>query len=246
MRNKIVLYTSIFGGYDGLLPQPKAIGIDRICFTDRPLKSRSWEIVQIDPPANDSVRKSRYPKILPHLFLKDYDYSIYIDGNYLVVGDLHEMINLHLKHSNIAIFDHNQTKTDRRNCVYKEFEALLEMSAKGTYKDDPEVMRKQIERYKNEGYPAENGLIFGASILRKHNEPDVIKAMEAWWNELKNGSRRDQLSFNYATWKTKLNYTVIDGDLRNNRWLFMIGLHRRNYFWKVFRYRLRKLLGIRK
>jgi hypothetical protein len=246
MRNKIVLYTSIFGGYDGLLPQPKAKGIDRICFTDRPLKSRSWEIVQIEPPVEDPVRKSRYPKILPHLFLKDYDYSIYIDGNYLVVGALHEMINLHLKHANIAIFDHNQTASDRRNCVYKEFDALLEMSAKGTYKDDPEVMRKQIERYKNEGYPAENGLIFGASILRKHNEPDVIKAMEAWWNELKNGSRRDQLSFNYAAWKTNLNYSVIDGDLRNNQWLFMIGLHRKNYFWKLFRFRLRKLLGIKK
>mgnify|MGYP000894400819 CR=1 FL=1 len=246
MQNKIVLYTSIFGGYDGLLPQPELKGIDRICFTDRPLQSRSWEVIQVKPVSSDPVRNSRFPKILPHRFLSNYDISIYIDGNYLVVGDLHQLIERYLLKSNIAIFDHNQTTGDRRNCLYKEFDALIEMGKTGKFKDDPKIMHQQIQRYKDEGYPSDNGLIFGAAILRRHNSPDVIEAMETWWMELENGSRRDQLSFNYAAWKVNLNYAFVDGDLRNNQWFYMIGIHRKDYFWKLFRYRLRRMLGIKK
>ena len=35
-------------------------------------------------------------------------------------------------------------------------------------------------------------------ILRRHNEKDCIRVMEDWWTEIKYGSKRDQLSFNYV------------------------------------------------
>lgn len=242
-KNNIVLYTSIFGGYDGLLPQPNIKGIDRICFTDRKIRSHSWNVVQVEPELTDPVRNSRKIKILAHHYLKEYETSIYIDGNYLVIGNLYSLLEKSFLNANMAIFDHNQTTADKRDCVYDEYKALLAMGAR---KDDPEIMRRQVEKYRAEGYPAHNGLIFGAALIRKHNEPDVIRTMERWWSELENGSRRDQLSFNYSAWKENLNFTIIDGDLRNNQWLIMIGIHRRSYFWKLFRYRLRRLLGISK
>ena len=43
-------------------------------------------------------------------------------------------------------------------------------------------------------------------VLRKHNEPDVIKTMESHWNELKHNSRREQLSFNYVAWKNDFEF----------------------------------------
>ena len=84
------------------------------------------------------------------------------------------------------------------------------------YKDDPEIIQNQIQRYQKEGYPVNNGLIKGGIILRRHNEKDVINAMESWWEEVKYNSKRDQLSFNYVAWLHNLKFNYIEGDLRNN------------------------------
>ena len=75
-----------------------------------------------------------------------------------------------------------------------------------------------MERYQKEGYPRHNGLITGMVILRRHNEKDCIKVMEHWWTEIKYGSKRDQLSFNYVAWKNKLKFSYIDGDSRINQY----------------------------
>jgi hypothetical protein len=246
MKNKIVLYTAVFGGYDGLIPQPVIPGVDRVCFTDRKIRSSSWDIMEVTPETDDPVRNSRKVKILAHRYLNQYDRSVYVDGNFLVVGDLNSLIRKSLSNANMAIFDHNQTKDDKRECVYEEYNALMHMGKISGFKDSPELMTRQIERYRFEGYPEHNGLLSGGVLIRKHNEPDVIRTMERWWHELEIGSRRDQLSFNYAAWKENFKFTVIDGDLRSNEWLHMIGIHRRSYFWKLFRYRLRRLLGIKK
>ena len=50
-------------------------------------------------------------------------------------------------------------------------------------------------------------------LLRRHNSPDVVQAMNAWWGELVAWSKRDQMSFNYVAWKEGLhfNYMQIDG-----------------------------------
>ena len=42
--------------------------------------------------------------------------------------------------------------------------------------------------------------------------------MEDWWTEIKYGSKRDQLSFNYVAWKNKTKFNYMDGDSRNNQY----------------------------
>ena len=44
--------------------------------------------------------------------------------------------------------------------------------------------------------------------------------MEDWWTEIKYGSKRDQLSFNYVAWKNSLNFNYMDGDSRNNEYFY--------------------------
>ena len=67
------------------------------------------------------------------------------------------------------------------------------------------------------------------AILRRHNSEDVRRAMEYWWNELKNNSRRDQLSFNYSAWKNKLDFIYIEGDSRDNKY-FLHTPHKKKYY----------------
>ena len=241
--SRVAVYTAIFGPYDGLIAQPKLPGFDFICFTDQRFKSNHWKIITCEPILSDPTRESRRYKINPHLFLSDYDISIYIDGNFLIKGDLLHLIESSLSSLNMAVFDHNQTE-DARNCIYEEFDALVKLSEEGHNKDSIELMNRQINSYKEANYPAQNGLISSGCLIRKHNEKEVIKTMEFWWNEIEKGSKRDQLSFNFSAWKTGLKFSVIDGNIRDNQWMVMLGKHRKSYKMKLFRYRFKKAFGL--
>jgi hypothetical protein len=244
-NSKTVVYTAIFGGYEGLLPQRPVPGVDFVCFTDIPVKVKPWKVILVPPPESDSTRCARKYKILPHNYLPEYDCSIWIDGNYLVVGDINELISKTLRNYNMAYFDHRSSIADARDCVYEEHASIMKLGgASGLYKDDPAVMQKQMDRYRREGYPPHNGLIFSSVLIRRHHAKDVVATMERWWNELSQGSKRDQLSFNYAAWKEALTATVLSENVRNNRLFFQIGKHRKSYRMKLFRYRLKRLFGL--
>ena len=88
--------------------------------------------------------------------------------------------------------------TPIRKCIYDEERVVLAMK-----KDVKENTNPQINRYKKEGFPKNYGLLQSNILIRRHNSPDCIKLMEDWFEELKNGSHRDQLSFNYILWKNQ-------------------------------------------
>ena len=91
---KKVIYTSIFGNYDKLHYQEYIPdGYDLIIFTDSDIKSDQWEVRKESSIYQDNVRNAKRFKILPHRFLKEYDISIYIDGNYIVKKDINELVN---------------------------------------------------------------------------------------------------------------------------------------------------------
>ncbi len=241
--SKIAVYTAIFGDYDGLIPQMKMSGVDYICFTDQPFQSKTWTIKRVEPAVADLSRSNRQIKMLAHRFLPDYDISVYIDGNFLVKKDLKSLISDYLCDANMAVFDHNQAQ-DARDCIYKEYEAILAMKDKPGKQFDVDAMQLQIERYRTEGFPENYGLISGGVLVRRHHAPDVVKAMERWWYELQNNSKRDQLSFDYVRWKENLQVNIIPGDVRNHEFFHLLGAHRRDYTGKLFRYKLKRFFRI--
>ncbi len=234
--NDKVIYTSIIGGYDDLFePDFKPEGWDFVCFTDRDLKSNTWDIQKVLPLYKDNTRTARKYKLLPHRWFPNYKYSCWIDGNAKVRNNINELLSK-LDDCNMATNDHAKTLLDPRDCVYMEAEAILyfgklNMSKnpqKGlrNYKDNPEIIKRQINRYFNEGYPRNNGLLSSMVLLRRHNEKDCIKTMEEWWTEMKHNSKRDQLSFNYVAWKNDFKYVFLDGDVRDNHYFLNMGAHK--------------------
>lgn len=224
---KKVIYTTIFGGYDNLVePHFVPDGWDFVCFTDDDIESDVWNIVKVKTFYNDNTRNAKQFKVLPHRHLSEYDYSIFIDGNMTIRNNPDELIKNYLNTSNIAFFDHNKNLLDPRDCIYKEAEVIFEFGKRnGNYKDNPVLIRNQIQKYFDKGYPKNNGLITGMVILRRHNEKDCIRAMEDWWTEIKYNSRRDQLSFNYVAWKNNTNFNYLPGDSRDNKWFVSLGKH---------------------
>lgn len=194
--NKKVVYTCITGGYDALIePRVVSDGFDYICFTDNlNMESNVWTIKPLPKETEglSQVKKQRYVKINAHLLLKDYDLSIWVDGNVDLKGDLNKFVNETLV-DDVSVYVPTHPS---RTCIYAEAKAVISMK-----KDTSENVKPQIERYKEEGFPANYGLLQSNIMLRKHNNEDCIRLMEAWFAELKDNSHRDQLSFNYALWK---------------------------------------------
>ena len=229
MVNKKVIYTAIFGGYDKL-PEPTFIpeGWDFICFTDSNIQSDIWTIKNVPAIYEDSTRNARKHKLLPHRLFPNYDYSLWVDGNIIIQSDVNELIEQYLQDANLAVHDHNQNVLDPRNCVYKEADTIFYFGKKnGNYKDDPKVIHKQVQGYADEGYPQDNTLAVTMQVLRRHNEPDCIKTMETWWQEIKYKSKRDQLSFNYSMWKTGMKFNYFVGDSRSNKHFLNTGKHKK-------------------
>jgi hypothetical protein len=222
---KKAIYTTIIGKYD-ILEEPNFIpeGYDFICFTDQKIHKPNsiWKIKQVLPLYKDNTRTARKYKILPHRFLPEYDISIWTDGNELVVGDINKLQEKYLKDKNMAIYNH-MSCWDKRDCIYEEAKAIFNLgNQNNNWKDDPSIITKQMERYVNEQYPLNNGLIVSGVMFRKHNKKDVINCMETWWTELKYGSKRDQLSFNYAAWKCNTQFNWINQDIRDDGYVLEV------------------------
>ena len=220
--NKKVVYTSVFGNYDDVVEPKLPEGWDWKCFSEQ----NSLPIYE------DNMRNAKRYKILPHRFLKEYEISIYIDGNYIIKRDVNELVDRYLNDVNAVFHNHNsQPAYDKRNCIYDEAKTILMFGEKNmkitpergmkNYKDNPEIIVNQMKRYTNDNYPEQNGLITGGVILRRHNEKDCIKVMEDWWKEIRYGSKRDQLSFNYVAWKNKFKFNYMNSDCRDNSYFYL-------------------------
>lgn len=209
IRNKKAIYTCITGGYDSLL-EPKYItdDFDYICFTDNnKLTSDVWQIRLLPKETEglSQVKKQRYVKINAHKVLNEYDLSIWVDGNVEIKSNLNDFVNNTLT-DDCSVY---VPKHPSRNCIYAEAKVCISMK-----KDTKENIQPQIDRYKEEGFPVNYGLLQSNIMLRKHNDKDCIRLMECWFEEVKNGSHRDQLSFNYALWKNQdVKITYLDKNI---------------------------------
>jgi hypothetical protein len=204
---KIAVYTCIINNYDRLNEIKKVEeGIDYICFSDNEFSNNTWRIIKVKNDLNlDNSRFSKHPKILPHLYLKDYDISIWIDGNIEVQGNIHELLNS-LNDTCFHICRHPS-----RNCLYKEATIVIAYRVAS-----PQLVADQIAKYKNQRFPENNGLIAGGVIIRNHNDLVCKSIDEQWWQEILNFSKRDQLSFNYVAWKNpSFKFEYIKEDFRS-------------------------------
>ena len=206
---KTCCYTCIFGGYDVLQPiaQPGE-GIDYICFTNDLKKTvPGWKLRPIPKDlANLSpIKQQRLIKILPNKYLKEYDISIWVDGNIAVIGDLRKTF---LSKYDLNMYPVYMRKHPTRDCIYEEQKAVVRLK-----RDTEANTKRQIETYRAEGFPAKFGLVESNVILRRHNDQRCAALMYRWAVQVVKGSHRDQLSFNYAVWRTGIKYGILDENL---------------------------------
>ena len=198
---KMVMYTAIFGKYDDL-KDPIYIddNCDYVCFTDdETLTSNVWDVrVVKDMDISHNRKMAEAYAVLPHKYFSEYELSVYVDGNVVIRGDLREYAIKYMEHSNMLTFPHPW-----RCCAYDEID--FSMKSIQYMKDN---FDKMLYKYKEEGFPHDMGLISAGVLVRRHNEEDVIRTMECWWNEIKEYSSNDQVSYSYVAWKQRFSYDM--------------------------------------
>lgn len=216
----IVCYTCVTGGYDSIR-QPSVVNkdIDYICFTDDlSINGGIWQLKPIpkDLEFLSNVKKQRIIKICPHRYLKEYDISVWVDGNIKIKRSLIDFINQYdLEKCPLYVRVHPS-----RKCIYEEAEACIELG-----KDSKLNIDKQIKAYKVEGYPKNIGMVESCILLRKHNDPKCQMLCNLWASELLKYSHRDQLSFNYACWKMHFIPGILKNEFKTQNDTFEVANH---------------------
>ena len=200
---KKVVYSVIIGKYDKILTFKKQEGYNYFLFADKNYHNTNWTIIPIKKLLKKTnlskLKMTRYFKLFPHLFFKDYDLSIYIDATFIVKGNLNEILLRTLNPS----YDIYFLQHPLRNKILQELSEVLLCK-----RETKEIINIVKKRYRKENFPDIIGLTENCIIIRRHNNKKVIKLMDIWWNEIKNYSYRDQLSLNYAIWKLNLNLKI--------------------------------------
>lgn len=217
MRN-IVIYTSIFGSYD-ILRNPWFVhhDIQYICFTDsKHLRSNYWKIVQVESNGIAPNIMNRKYKLLPHIFLKEFNVSIYVDGNVLIKGNVFDLISKYIKGDILlAVPFHNL-----RNCVYDEIDVCVKQGKVNKY-----IADQQKLKFISDGFPPNFGLSENNVLIRKHMDPSLVNLSTEWWNHF-NIIQRDQLSLQYLCWKFGIKFVFIPENTRGQSSVFWAFPHK--------------------
>lgn len=213
---KICVYTCITGSYDDVkeFKEFRDKNIDYYLFTNNTnIKSDFWNVVYIDNENLDNIRLNRKIKILGHeLINNNYDYSIYIDGSIVLKKPIIEFVKHCCDFDNYDLigFKHRD-----RDCIYDEAKACLKLM-----KDKKDIIYKEIEYIKSNNYPEHNGLMENTIIARNLKSKKVIDTCKLWFDMVLKYSYRDQLSFCYCAYKTKLKFKMLDMNVYDNEYFY--------------------------
>lgn len=224
---RVCIYTAIYGDYDQLKPHPpQSLKTDFVCFTDHAVDENGWRVIIDDRMRGEHPRlRAKYFKVLSHgLFdgpyaethgLTGYDAVIWIDGKFQITSSefASEML------ASVRRFGFAMRPHAKRDCIYDELTASLVWPK---YHGLP--LAEQVESYRQQGYPAHNGLMRCGIIVRLTKNPWLRHINRDWWQEIRKWSYQDQLSLPFVLWKRFYWFDEIRLDPQNNG-LFLVTEH---------------------
>lgn len=187
---KIVVYTAIANNYDSLkLPEVLDADIDYVVFTNNKLPDTGiWQARPLPTGHGDATRNCRYVKTHPHVLLPDYEIAIWIDSNIMLVDSINSDISRFMESGKLVGAMPHPYRTN----IYDELEACRSMS-----KDSSDLMQKQIDYYRSQNF-VHNDLIESNFMMFDLSHKLTHMFLDTWWEQIKQFSRRDQLSLNYS------------------------------------------------
>lgn len=205
-KPKIAVVTASIGSKDIQEPPILFDNTDFYAFVDESKLNikDSWKRNKFIDFSFDTVYKNRRNakiyKVLPHFFVPDYDYYIWIDSTHYVAMEPIKIIDDLLSDSDIAVFKHPE-----RNCVYEEAEFVKKINY-----DHHNLIDSVLEFYRNQNYPRNSGLYENPARIQR-NTPEIQKMMFSWWEMICKYTSRDQITFPYVLNRYNIKPTIIPG-----------------------------------
>lgn len=213
---KYCVYTAIYGDYEILRENKISFdNTDFVCFTDnKELTSNTWKIIYrpIEGNVTSNVFYKRL-KCLPHIFLSEYEYTIWLDANFIINNA--DAINYYMrecKSNKILLYRHFCLGGMHRKCILEE--------ARFSWRNHEyrqEKMQDQVQQYFNvEKYPINNGLYQSGFLFRNNKDIDVINFNALWNAEILKWCTvkpQCQVSLPYCLWKSNIKFDVFANDI---------------------------------
>jgi hypothetical protein len=203
--SNIAVITSSIGKETNLLSQEYTNSADFHAFVDssKLTSNSSWKTIECVPYQSEGYFKNRINakifKILPFIFLSNYEYFIWLDSNLLLNQDPKFLVNKYLKKNDIALVKHN-----KRDCVYDEAKEVIIQQL-----DFSENIKSQYKYYKSENYPKNNGL-YDCSLRIQRNTEEIKNMSVLWWSQIIKYSSRDQISLPFVFSKTNVEPYILN------------------------------------
>ena len=188
MKNKIVVYTALFGNYDDLKdPLYTDSRFDMVYFSEQEIPGLTDWVFRPPIRTFESFSMSnRYHKFFPHVIFKDeYDYSLYIDSNLLISGpgfyeELIACIESNVSFGALAL---SNCYTSRQELALLYRKSII---PKKMYHETIEFLDQN-----NPGYLDQK--IHNSIIFRDHHLKSLSKFSDDWWQSYVDTCRRDQV-----------------------------------------------------
>lgn len=194
------VYTVITGNYDTLI-SPKVVSseFDYICFTDNPeLKSDVWQIRLVDP-ADDPVKQQRKIKIRSDLYLSEYNITIYVDGNQIILGDIRGLLDFYS--GGFATRRHPLRKD-----IWQESERIIDLKKAHQVDVDAQISHYRAMETQITG-------LWATGFIIRDNSASTRKLCAKWWEHVEKYTHRDQLALPVASHLTGIPVSPIGNTL---------------------------------
>ncbi len=215
--NSVAIYTCITGGYDSI-NQPLCVekNCDYYLITDEKCDKENagaykWVDIRNIVPKTivDNIDRNRYCKMHGHDLFKDYDYSIYVDGNIQIIGNITSLLD-ELNEYGLGFHKHP--------CAYDPYmEALFMMASNRASRDE---LSDFLQLLLNEGLPRHYGCV-ECGVVVKDNRNELAKQISENWfsNYVISGIKRDQPTIIQTLFQMNIPTECVTRykyDLRNN------------------------------
>lgn len=202
----LVVYTCVFGDTDPLR-EPARPGRTRfVCFTDQPLRSRVWEIVQLPQQATPK-RACRSYKQPSHEVFPEAAATLWVDAQFVLTADPQDILRRH--GSELTGFRH-----PKRRRITDEALAIIRAG-----KGKEAAVMAQLAAYQAAGWDTERApqrvITNGGFLLRRHTDR-VKRFNDLWHREVQTRTLRDQMSLDYCASMAGLPIDYFPGSVERN------------------------------
>lgn len=204
--SQLIVYTTVIGRTDPLREPLNPDGVRFVCFTDQPLSSRRWEIVQV-PKTEAPNRQSHALKQLSHEALPEAECTLWIDAAFVLHASPRDILARATQP--VMGFKHPD-----RTRISQEAHAIVR--AKKGRADD---VFAQLAEYQAQGWDTDANpqphITNGGFLLRQHT-PQVRAFNREWHHHVQTRCLRDQMSIDYVAHLCGVAIGHFDGTVRKN------------------------------